>query len=112
MSLRYQTAVMLLIISFAACKKDVLYFRSVQQLDSHTTTDRFNRILFINDNIGFIVGGQRTSKATILSTHDGGYTWAYENNTQAGTGIYGITRSVQGWLYTIGYDGKLLLSKD
>jgi photosystem II stability/assembly factor-like uncharacterized protein len=96
----------------ASCKKDVLHFQSVQKLDSHTTTDRFNRIFFVNDTLGFIVGGEQTSRAVILTTHDGGYTWAGNSYPDAGTGIYGITQSPSGILYTIGYAGKMLYSKD
>lgn len=94
-----------------SCKKDLLAYKNVQQLNSHTA-DRLNRILFVNDTFGFIVGGQRTAKATILTTKDGGYTWSYQDLPQDSTGIYGITQSPTGWLYTIGYNGRLGISKD
>jgi photosystem II stability/assembly factor-like uncharacterized protein len=96
----------------SSCRKDLIAFQHVQQLDSHTTTDRFNRIFFVNDSIGFIVGGIQQSKATILTTHDAGYTWSYKNYPDAGTGIYGISQSPAGLLYTIGYAGKMLYSED
>jgi len=104
---------LLFIVTFLnACKKDLLQFQNVQQLNSHTTTDRFNRILFINNTIGFIVGGQRFYNATILMTKDGGYTWTYNSFPNAPKGLYGITQTPSGSIYVCGFDGKLLHTND
>jgi photosystem II stability/assembly factor-like uncharacterized protein len=101
------TTLLLFIFLFTACKKDLLHYKSVQQLDSHTTADRFNRILFVNNTTGFIAGGQRFSNASILKTTDGGYSWAYTTYPAAGKEIFSIIASPAGKLYSIGFDGKL-----
>jgi photosystem II stability/assembly factor-like uncharacterized protein len=95
-------------IFFSSCKKDLLQFQSIQQLNSHTTVDRFNKILFVNNTVGFVVGGQRFYNATILMTTDGGYTWNYNSFPNAGKGLYGITQMPAGGVYVCGFDGKLL----
>jgi len=94
-----------------SCKKDLLHYENVQKIESNTT-DRLNDILFIDDNTGFIVGGQRFATATILTTHDGGFTWTDTNIAEAGKELFGISRSPNGTLYTCGYDGKFLYSTD
>ncbi|MDR3678692.1 MAG: YCF48-related protein [Flavipsychrobacter sp.] len=108
----HRNSILLILFLFAACKKDLLHYKSVQQLDAHTTTDRFDRILFVNNNVGFIVGGQRFANASILKTTDGGYTWNYTTYPNAGKEIFGIVASPNGTLYCIGFDGKLLYSAD
>ncbi|MBS1587910.1 MAG: hypothetical protein JSS82_20440 [Bacteroidetes bacterium] len=94
-----------------SCKKDLLHYQSAQKIESGTT-DRLNDILFINDSTGFIVGGQRFASATILTTHDGGYTWSDTSFPEAGKELFGISQSPNGNIYTCGYDGKLLYSAD
>ncbi len=100
------------VVFFVSCKKDLLSFQSVQQLNSYTTNDRLNRILFVNDTLGFIVGGQRFYNAVILTTRDGGYSWQKNTFPQAGKEMFGITQSASGSIYACGYDGKLLYSND
>lgn len=94
-----------------SCKKDQLHYQNVQKIESGTT-DRLNDILFINDSTGFIVGGERFASATILTTHDGGYTWKDTGFSEAGKELFGIGQSPNGNIYTCGYDGKLLYSAD
>ncbi|XZF14984.1 WD40/YVTN/BNR-like repeat-containing protein [Chitinophagaceae bacterium MMS25-I14] len=95
----------------ASCKKDLLHWQKVQQIDSHTS-NRINRILFINDSVGFAVGGERFLEADILTTTDGGYTWNLRSFPEAGKELYDITRSPDGRLFTCGFDGKILSSSD
>ena len=57
------------------CKKDLLHLQSVQKITSYTDSDRLNKIFFVDQQLGFIVGGERFADAVILTTHDGGYTW-------------------------------------
>lgn len=109
--MQYRKALLILLL-FASCKKDLLHYKSVQQLDTHTTADRLDRILFIDNNNGFIVGGQRFSNACILRTTDGGYRWSYGSYPAAGKEMFGIVASAKGNLYSIGLDGKLLSSTD
>lgn len=99
-------------VLFNSCKKDVLHPRSVQQLDSKTTTDRLSRIFFINNNVGFVVGGQRFYACNITTTTDGGYTWNKMTLNGVNKCLYGISMSPSGTLYSVGFDGKIVSSND
>ncbi len=101
-----------LMITCCSCKKDLLHFQSAKRIETHTTTDRLDCIYFISDSIGFITGGERFLTATILSTRDGGNSWNYQNFPEAGKRLSAITQAPSGVLYTIGFDGKMLISKD
>lgn len=95
----------------AACKKDLLHYKAVQQLNSNTKV-RLNSILFINDSTGFIAGGERFASSIILYTNDGGNTWAVDSFPDAGKELFGISQAPNGNLYSCGYDGKLLYSEN
>ncbi len=95
-----------------ACKKDMLYFQSVQKINSYTDTDRLNKILFIDSSNGFIAGGERFADAVILATHDGGYTWQKMSFPVAGKGLYDMVVSPSGAICACGFDGKFLRSYD
>jgi photosystem II stability/assembly factor-like uncharacterized protein len=59
---------------FFACKKDVLY--PTQTIEVATgAVDDINNILFINDSLGYIVGGSKYLSTELLTTKDGGTTW-------------------------------------
>ena len=90
----------------------MLSFQNVQKLNSSTDSDRLNKILFIDNSTGFVVGGERFTNSVILTTHDGGYTWQKTSFRQADKGLYDIVLSPAGTLYTCGFDGKLLRSYD
>ncbi len=102
----------LILFCIAGCKKDLLHYQNVTQLTSHADTDRLNKIMFINDSIGFVVGGQRFNDAVILTTRDGGATWATNSYPVAGKAMYDITLSPNGSIFAIGFDGKILFSGD
>src|SRR5579872_2655173 len=102
----------LLAIFFSSCKKDLLHFQTVQKLNTYTDSDRLNKIVFVTDQIGFVIGGERLTDAIILSTHDGGYTWQKNSFPIAGKGLYDMAVSPWGVLYAVGFDGKLLHSYD
>jgi photosystem II stability/assembly factor-like uncharacterized protein len=98
------------LVILTGCRKDLLHFQAVEKLETHTSTDRFNKIYFLNDSVGFVVGGQRFNNSTILTTRDGGKTWSYQNIPDAPKALYGITASPSGRIYAIGFDGKLISS--
>ncbi len=100
----------IVVILFSTCKKDLLHLQSVRQISSYSDSDQLNKILFLNDSIGFIVGGQRFYESVILTTHDGGYTWQRKSYPMAGKALHDIVQSPSGALYTCGFDGKLLHS--
>lgn len=109
--LRYTLYILLLATVVAGCKKDTLHYKKVEKLDTHTDS-RLNAILFTSHSRGFVVGGTRFDKATILTTDDGGSTWALHDMKEAGKALYGITQAPNGYLYTVGFDGKLLWSNN
>lgn len=104
-------ALVLFTILAVSCKKDKLHWQKVEQLDSHTT-DRLCNILFTDNNNGFIAGGDRFYKASILSTTDGGNTWQYKDMPEAGKCLYGLAKSPWGSIYICGFESKLLHSTD
>src|SRR4051812_17940568 len=102
---------LLLFVFFASCKKDMLHWQKQIQLDGHTV-HRLNWILFVNDSVGFIVGGERFTYSDILTTRDGGNTWSYMDYPVAGKALLGLTRAPGGRVYITGFDGKLIYSDD
>jgi photosystem II stability/assembly factor-like uncharacterized protein len=94
----------------ASCGKEKLHWQKVERLESYTT-DRLNSIVF-DGNTGFAVGGQRFYTTTILSTNDGGSTWAAKSYPDPGKALYGITQRYDSTLVAIGFDGKLAWTKD
>ncbi|HTN45606.1 MAG TPA: YCF48-related protein [Flavipsychrobacter sp.] len=110
--MRFFPVVIFIILFSAGCRKDLLRPASVVRMDTHTTSDRWNEILFINDSTGFIVGGERFFNAAVLKTTDGGVTWTYRGFPDARRGIYGITKTASNNLFTIGYGGNWMRSDD
>ena len=100
-----------LLVFFNSCKKDLLHWQNVQKLESNTKHD-LQHILFVNDTLGFIVGGQRFFDADILTTYDGGHNFTYRTFPEAGKALYGAVKGGDETLYAIGFDGKMLMSKD
>jgi photosystem II stability/assembly factor-like uncharacterized protein len=98
-------------ILFVACKKEKLDWQHVQKLESHCD-HRLNNIRFLNDTLGYVVGGIRFDKATILVTRNGGNTWELHDLPDAGKSIFGIAQKPTGEVYAIGFDGKLLKTTD
>lgn len=100
------------ILIFSACKKDVLHFKKVQQLETYSIDDRLHKIYFTDDRNGYIVGGVRFDKGVILSSHDGGNTWQRSIIPAVGKAIFGITSSPKGEIYAISFDGRFINSSD
>jgi photosystem II stability/assembly factor-like uncharacterized protein len=98
------------LLVLTGCRKDLVHWQQVEKVETYTATDRLNKIFFINDSVGFVVGGERFDKSTILKTTDGGKTWTYKNLNEAPKSLYSITRSPDQTLYAIGFDGKVLRS--
>lgn len=99
-------------VLLSACRKDLVRWQFVEQLDTHSPEDRLNKIFFIDDSVGFVIGGQRFANSTLLRTRDGGKTWQRQHIPEAPKALYGITKTASGMLYAIGFDGKLLKSTD
>lgn len=103
--------IIMALLLFASCKKEKLEWQDVEKLESHTT-DRLNSVMFVNDTLGYVVGGERFHRATILISKNGGATWTKKDFPEFGKGIYGITQKYTGETVAIGFEGKLLTTGD
>lgn len=101
----------LLLLLLASCRKDLILFHSATRLETHTT-NRLNRILFINDSLGFACGGSRFDEADVLITRDGGASWQLYISPEAHKELFGITKAPDGSVWLIGFDGNLLCTRD
>lgn len=102
---------LIMLLGFAGCKKDMLHLHKVQQLESHTDS-RLNKIRFLNDSVCLIVGGERWQKSEMLRSVDGGYTFSNITNSDVQKGMYGFAQSPSGIIYLCGADGNVLYSRD
>ena len=108
----YKQGLVLLLVLFAAsCKKDLLHWQKVQQLNSGTTS-RINHITFLGSDICVTGGGLQFDKAEVLRSVDGGYTWSSRSYPEAGKGMYGMCVTQWGNIYMCGTDGTVLHSAD
>ena len=100
---------MLLLIG--SCKKDLLHWQKVAQLNSNTTAP-LNNIRFVGNNICIAAGGVKYTQSVIVRSTDGGYTWAASSDSSAPKEMYGMDVSPRGMIYLSGIDGDVLHSKD
>src|SRR6476620_10709840 len=109
--MRRYLPVLLCCLTLLSCKKDLIHYRSATRLETHTA-NRLNSILFVNDTLGFCVGGLRFDESDILTTHDGGHTWTLDISPDAHKELFGITIAPSGAVYLIGFEGNLLRTYD
>ena len=100
-----------IVLFFSACKKDLLHWQKIQQINSNTTS-RLSRIRFINDSLCIIAGGVKFAQSEVLRSVDGGYTWTNYSSSAAPKGMYGLSVAPDGTIYLCGIDGDILSSKD
>jgi photosystem II stability/assembly factor-like uncharacterized protein len=107
----YRYLVCFLPLLFCGCRKDLIRYQSALRIDTHTT-NRLNRLLFINDTLGFACGGPRFDESDILITHDGGASWRLYVSPDSKKELFGIAQAPDGGVYFIGFDGQLLRTND
>ncbi len=91
-----------------SCKKDVVVPLSVRAIN-HDGRGDINKILFINDTLAYIVGGDRYNAFDILSTADGGNTWSlYHEEGGQSKAMYSVSSS-DGRVYIAAYDGRIFI---
>ena len=100
-----------IVLGANSCKKDLLHWQHVQQLNSNTTS-RLNSIKFISDSICVAAGGVQFDQSVILRSADGGYTWIANSYSSAPKEMYGIGLSGNCTIYVCGIDGDVLHSTD
>lgn len=95
-----------LVLASSSCRKDLLSPAATQQLDAHTQDD-LNRIIFVNDTLGFAAGGDKYFSSVLLRTTDGGLSWQpYTFTGSDSKAVYGLAYNGTG-AYGVGYDGKI-----
>lgn len=103
--------VLMFIMCSFSCKKDMLYWQKVVQLNSNTTF-RLDNIKFIGNNICIAAGGNTFYQSEIVRSTDGGYTWTSFSDSTAPKEMYGMGLSDNGNIYLSGIDGDVLHSGD
>ena len=94
-----------------SCKKDLLHWQKVQQLNSNTTS-RLNHIQFLGSGICIIAGGVEFVQSEIVRSVDGGYNFTASSDTNAPKEMFGMGLSANGNIYLSGVDGDVLHSVD
>ena len=111
MSKSYIIFILITTLFFGACKKDLLHWQSVQELNSHTNSQLTN--IHSLDGTTFIgAGGDIWSKSVIIRSTDGGYTWTCDSVPACMLEMYGMSIADNGTLYLSGFNGSVLISKD
>jgi photosystem II stability/assembly factor-like uncharacterized protein len=100
-----------LLLLFASCRKDLIRYHAATRLETGTM-NRLNRVLFVNDTLGFACGGARFDEADVLITRDAGASWQLYVSPDAHKEMFGITQAPDGAVWMIGFDGNLLCSRD
>lgn len=99
------------ILSLPACRKKSINPKSITIINSGTEGD-LQKILFLTDSIGYIVGGSRYAYADILQTTDGGLNWSLSVfNQETDKAIYGLCQ-FEGRIYGAAFDGKVFFQAD
>lgn len=93
---------------FCSCKKDQVQPAHTEQIVIPTTAD-INKILFVNEDVGYMAGGIRYDQSDLLRTTDGGKTWSlFRMGADGKKAVYGLAASA-GRVYGVGFDGKIFL---
>lgn len=102
--------IMLLSILLFSCKKDVLYPAETTEVATGAISD-INNIIFINDTLGYIAGGEKYLSSELLTTTDGGKTWNrfFKNNDGSKT-VNGIAYNGSK-IIAAGYGGQIYTPK-
>lgn len=110
-ALFYFGLLLLNVICFISCNKKKINPQNIQVIESNTTNDLQN-ILFLNDSVGYIVGGVRYAEARILETHNSGNSWTpiVINGSLENKSLYGITH-FDNSVFVVGLDGKFFKTK-
>jgi len=94
-------------VGWTSCKKDIKP-TSAKQINNPAKGE-LNKILFVNADESYIVGGSRYEFSEILASHDAGSTWSIFNMGDEGKkALYGIT-SFEGRTYGVSFDGKIFI---
>jgi photosystem II stability/assembly factor-like uncharacterized protein len=96
------------LLFFSACYKKENWGAFIQQVQV-PAGGHLNHIYFVNDTLGYIMGGDRYAWGDILTTQDGGTTWElFHLNDQDGKALYG-GYTFGNRTYGVSLDGKIFI---
>jgi len=98
------------LLLLASCKKRSQQWEDINKIATNTSAN-FYSILQAGNNV-IVVGGRQFETAEMYISHDGGNSWEYKLFPEAGKTMYDICTSPDGTLYAMGYESKMLISKD
>lgn len=99
-----------LLVFLAGCKKDVLDKSNVVPISSGTGSNLYD-VIFVDDHLGYCVGGERYFQSDLLTTNDGGFNWDVHHMDDAQKAVYSVCH-FNGRIYAAGLDGKIMIKKD
>ncbi len=98
-------------VALGSCKKDLLHWQKVTQLNSNTHS-QLNHVKFLNNRICIACGGVTWSQSNVVISVDGGYTWASDTFSSPQIEMFGMGISANGSICLSGHNGEILYSKD
>jgi len=99
------------VLFIVSCKKDLLHWQKVQQLNSNTSAT-INHLRFLNDSVCIAAGGVAWAKSVILRSSDGGFSWSSTSDSLAPKELFGMGVSSNNTIYLCGLDGDVLHSNN
>lgn len=74
LSVKIVASLLLACLWLCSCRKDELFPAQTEVVTTGAIAD-INSILFVNDSLGYMVGGEKYSSTELLTTTNGGKTW-------------------------------------
>ena len=105
---KYFIPIFLFTLFISSCKKEEVTLLT-QEVDGHTT-HQLHDVLFVNDSVGYICGGEKWDIGIFMRTTDGGKTWSVPDSIfnacaysmQFFSPEHGIVSgNVSDWAYTV-----------
>ncbi|MFN0202302.1 MAG: WD40/YVTN/BNR-like repeat-containing protein [Bacteroidia bacterium] len=93
----------------------LLFFSCNESIDKEispkNTEERLEDVFFVNENLGFAVGGKRYEKDVCLKTTDGGKTWT-QQDLGIGKILFSVNFKDENVGFITGLDGKVMKTSD
>ncbi len=98
------------LLSTLSCKKSEQQWKDLVRVETKTSANFYSVVQSGNNVI--VVGGKQFESAEMLISHDGGNSWDYKMFNEVGKTMYDVCISPDGTIYALGYESKMLISKD
>lgn len=102
---------LLFLMLFCSCRKDLLHWKSVEQIHVEGNP-QLNNAVFLPNGLGIICGGWRFDPSTILISTDKGLSWQKKIMPDNSIGLFGASISQDNTLYFSGMYMNICSSKD